>query len=40
MPVREVSVGDYVLFGGEVAVLVILEAVTRCCPGCWATPSR
>jgi tRNA (guanine37-N1)-methyltransferase len=33
MPVREVSVGDYVLFGGEVAVLVILEAVTRLLPG-------
>ncbi|MFI6072896.1 tRNA (guanosine(37)-N1)-methyltransferase TrmD [Actinoplanes sp. NPDC051343] len=33
MPVREVSLGDYVLFGGEVAVLVILEAVTRLLPG-------
>ena len=33
MPVREVSVGDYVLFGGEVAVLVILEAVSRLLPG-------
>ena len=33
MPVREISVGDYVLFGGEVAVLVILEAVTRLLPG-------
>jgi tRNA (guanine37-N1)-methyltransferase len=33
MPVREVSVGDYVLFGGEVAVLAILEAVTRLLPG-------
>ena len=30
---REVSLGDYVLFGGEVAVLVILEAVTRLLPG-------
>ena len=29
MAVTEVSIGDYVLFGGEVAVLVILEAVTR-----------
>nr|MBA3490139.1 tRNA (guanosine(37)-N1)-methyltransferase TrmD [Longispora sp. (in: high G+C Gram-positive bacteria)] len=28
-----VSLGDYVLFGGEVAVLVILEAVTRLLPG-------
>ena len=33
MPVREVSLGDYVLFGGEVAVIVILEAVTRLLPG-------
>jgi tRNA (guanine37-N1)-methyltransferase len=33
MPVTEVSLGDYVLFGGEVAVLVILEAVTRLLPG-------
>jgi tRNA (guanine37-N1)-methyltransferase len=33
MPVREVSLGDYVLFGGEVAVLVIVEAVTRLLPG-------
>ena len=31
--VREVSVGDYVLFGGEVAVLVFLEAVGRLLPG-------
>jgi tRNA (guanine37-N1)-methyltransferase len=33
MPVREVSLGDYVLFGGEVAVIVILEAITRLLPG-------
>src|SRR3954447_12759227 len=33
MSVREVSLGDYVLFGGEVAVIVILEAVTRLLPG-------
>ena len=33
MPVHEVSLGDYVLFGGEVAVVVILEAVTRLLPG-------
>jgi tRNA (guanine37-N1)-methyltransferase len=33
MPVTEVSLGDYVLFGGEVAVLVILEAVVRLLPG-------
>jgi len=33
MPVTEISLGDYVLFGGEVAVLVIVEAVTRLIPG-------
>jgi len=33
MRVTEVSLGDYVLFGGEVAVLVILEAVVRLLPG-------
>ena len=33
MPVRELSLGDYVLFGGEVAVIVMLEAVTRLLPG-------
>jgi tRNA (guanine37-N1)-methyltransferase len=33
MPVSEVSIGDYVLFGGEVAVLVMLEAITRLLPG-------
>lgn len=30
--VREVSIGDYVLIGGEVAVLVIAEAVVRLIP--------
>ena len=33
MPVEEVSLGDYVLAGGEVAVLVIAEAVSRLLPG-------
>jgi len=33
MPVSEISLGDYVLFGGEVAVLVIMEAVARLLPG-------
>src|SRR5947208_9720084 len=33
MPVDEVSIGDYVLAGGEVAVLVIVEAVARLLPG-------
>ena len=29
----EVSIGDYVLSGGEVAALVVIEAVTRLVPG-------
>jgi tRNA (guanine37-N1)-methyltransferase len=33
MRVDEVSVGDYVLAGGEVAVLVMIEAVGRLLPG-------
>ena len=33
MRVDEVSLGDYVLAGGEVAVLVIAEAVARLLPG-------
>jgi len=33
MPVEEVSIGDYVLVGGEVAVLVMVEAVARLLPG-------
>src|SRR3954452_10115055 len=33
MPVHEVSLGDYVLFGGEVAVIVIMEAIVRLLPG-------
>jgi tRNA (guanine37-N1)-methyltransferase len=32
-PVTEVSLGDYVLAGGESAVLVMVEAVTRLLPG-------
>lgn len=33
MDVREVSIGDYVLAGGEAAALVICEAVVRLVPG-------
>jgi tRNA (guanine37-N1)-methyltransferase len=33
MPVDEVSVGDYVLSGGEPAVLVMIDAVCRLLPG-------
>jgi tRNA (guanine37-N1)-methyltransferase len=32
-PVHELSLGDYVLFGGEVAVLVMVEAIARLLPG-------
>jgi tRNA (guanine37-N1)-methyltransferase len=32
-PVSEISIGDYVLFGGEAAALVLLEAVVRLLPG-------
>lgn len=33
MPVDEVSVGDYVLSGGEPAALVMIDAVSRLLPG-------
>ncbi len=33
LPAEEISIGDYVLSGGEVPVLVVLEAVTRLVPG-------
>ena len=33
MPVRELSIGDYVLAGGEPAVLVMIEAIGRLIPG-------
>lgn len=33
MPVDEVSIGDYVLAGGEAAALVIIEATARLLPG-------
>lgn len=38
MPVDEVSIGDYVLVGGEVAVLVMVEAVVRLLPGVLGNP--
>ena len=38
MRVEEVSIGDYVLAGGEVAVLVMLEAVLRLMPGVLGNP--
>ncbi|NKE58482.1 tRNA (guanosine(37)-N1)-methyltransferase TrmD [Lentzea sp. PSKA42] len=36
--VDEVSIGDYVLVGGEVAVLAIVEAVARLLPGVLGNP--
>lgn len=38
MPVREVSLGDYVLNGGEVAVLAMIEAIVRLIPGVVGNP--
>jgi tRNA (guanine37-N1)-methyltransferase len=38
MRVDEVSIGDYVLAGGEAAVLVIVEAVARLLPGFLGNP--
>jgi tRNA (guanine37-N1)-methyltransferase len=38
MRVDELSIGDYVLTGGEVAVLVIVEAVARLLPGVLGNP--
>lgn len=36
--VHEVSIGDYVLGGGEVAALVMIEAITRLLPGVLGNP--
>jgi tRNA (guanine37-N1)-methyltransferase len=33
LPAEEISIGDYVLSGGEVPALALLEAVTRLVPG-------
>jgi tRNA (guanine37-N1)-methyltransferase len=33
LPAEEISIGDYVLSGGEIPALVVLEAVTRLVPG-------
>jgi tRNA (guanine37-N1)-methyltransferase len=38
MRVREISIGDYVLNGGEVAALVVVEAVVRLLPGFMGNP--
>ncbi len=39
MEVREISLGDYVLNGGEVAALVVIEAVVRLLPGFLGNPA-
>jgi len=39
MPVDEVSIGDYVLIGGEAAALVMVEAVARLLPGVLGNPA-
>ncbi len=36
--VMPVSIGDYVLYGGEVAVMVMLEAIIRLIPGAMGNP--
>src|SRR5262245_38607748 len=33
LPAEELSIGDYVLSGGEIPALVVIEAVTRLLPG-------
>jgi tRNA (guanine37-N1)-methyltransferase len=35
---RELSIGDYVLSGGELAAMVVIEAVTRLVPGVLGDP--
>lgn len=37
--VHEISIGDYVLNGGEVAALVMIEAITRLIPGVIGNPN-
>jgi tRNA (guanine37-N1)-methyltransferase len=39
MPVQPLSLGDYVLNGGEVAVLAVVEAVARLLPGVVGNPA-
>ncbi|HKE68110.1 MAG TPA: tRNA (guanosine(37)-N1)-methyltransferase TrmD [Nocardioidaceae bacterium] len=38
MPVEELSIGDYVLAGGEAAALVVVESVVRLLPGVLGNP--
>jgi tRNA (guanine37-N1)-methyltransferase len=39
MPVEELSIGDYVVTGGEVATLAVVEAVVRLLPGFLGNPA-
>ena len=38
LPVRELSIGDFVLSGGELAAMVVIEVVTRLVPGALGDP--
>jgi tRNA (guanine37-N1)-methyltransferase len=38
MPVQEISIGDFVVSGGEVAAIAIIEAVVRLLPGFMGNP--
>ncbi len=38
LPAEELSIGDYVLAGGELGALVVIEAVTRLLPGVIGRP--
>ncbi len=33
LPVREISIGDYILTGGELAALVLIDSIVRLLPG-------
>jgi len=37
---EEWSIGDYVLSGGELPALVVIDAIGGCCPECWGARSR
>ncbi len=37
---EEVSIGDYILSGGEPAAMILLDAIVRVLPASWATSSR
>ena len=36
---EEISIGDYVLSGGELAALVLIESISRFLPGCLGDPT-